>query len=190
MSFKPSENEEEYFKKEEARLRLGLKKEIVKSEAEISRHLAIAERVGSGSAEIGEALEDLGFSVDDAAVLPLVPLLEIAWADGKMQYQEASLILDTARKRGLSAASAAYTTLKRLTDTRPSDAFFHTCNQIFGELLREKDGPDADITRHSTVELMTRVAEASGGFFGLTNAIDEEERKVMAQLVQELGLKP
>lgn len=185
---KPSDNEDEYFAKEDIRLRLGLKAKYVRSQAETERCLAVAEQVGSDDAEVGEALIALGFDAGNVTILPLIPLLEVAWADGSIGYKESSLILDTARKRGMLATSPAYAKLKALTEAQPDAAFFDGCNRIYGEMLRARTGPEADLEKKSTLELMTQVAEVSGGFFGLTSSVSEEERKVLSELVESLSL--
>lgn len=188
MSFqKPSEAEEEFFALENVRLRLGLKADYEHQQEEIDRFAAIAKAVGSEDICVGEALADLGFEADTAGILPLIPLVEVAWSNGKMGFDEARLILDTARGRGMSATTAAYKKLSELTDAQPNDTFFAACNKVFAELLA-KMGHGADVTKHNTLTLMTKVAEAQGGFFGLTSAIDGDEQAEIDRLVKELGL--
>ena len=182
---KPSEAEEEYFAKEEARLRLGLKAKYVRSAAEEERCLAVAKKVGTDNAEVGEALVELGFSPEDVSILPLVPMLEVAWADGSMSYKESTLILDTARKRGLDATTPAYQRLKALTEEQPEASFFEGANRIYAELLH---GGERAAEKADTLTLMKAVAGVSGGFFGLTSAVSDEEESVMTNLVKELSL--
>lgn len=184
---KPTDHEEEYFAKEDLRLRLGLKKTLKHDQAQVDLFNAIAKKVGCTTVESGEALHLLGFTADNVEILPLIPMLEIAWADDKMSFDESTLILDTARSRGLSSTSAAYAKLKELTESRPDNEFFEGCNRLFKEMLSQH-GEEADKERLDVRTLMTQVANVSGGFFGLTSSVSDEEEKLISELITKLGL--
>jgi len=65
--------------------------------------------------EVGRRLIELGFNTDTARILFFIPLIEVAWADGKIGYEESYRIVDVVRHRGIRATSAAYDFLSQLT---------------------------------------------------------------------------
>lgn len=182
--WRTSDEEEKYFAEQDRRLRLGIKADIQRSQAQLEQALAVARVVGSEDPDIGDALSDLGFSAETARVLFYVPLLQVAWADGKMGFDESSLILDSARAQGLSATSAAYAKLDELTRSRPADSFFDAAIRVCRELVGKGAGFDAA----NTLDLMKKVAGAQGGFLGFGNKVSEEEQAAIDKLVKDLNL--
>lgn len=182
--WRTSDEEEKYFAEQDRRLRLGIKADIQRSQAQLEQALAVAKVVGSDDPDIGDALTELGFSVETARVLFYVPLLQVAWADGKMGFDESSLILDSARAQGLSATSPAYARLDELTRTRPSEGFFTGAIRVCRELV----GKGAGFDSASTLDLMNKVAGAQGGFLGFGNKVSDEEKAAIDKLVRELNL--
>ena len=54
-------------------------------------------------------LQELGFTPDTVTLVPLVPILETAWAEGGVSPAERALIVDLARRRGAMLESGART---------------------------------------------------------------------------------
>ena len=52
-------------------------------------------------------LQVLGFTPETVALLPLVPLVQMAWAEGGVSDAERRLILQFARTRGIEEGSGA-----------------------------------------------------------------------------------
>ena len=76
--------EEEFFKKESEKLRARLREQADRETA----RAALAEASGIGDAEVLDRLVQLGMSAETFAALSLVPLVEVAWASGKVEPQE------------------------------------------------------------------------------------------------------
>ena len=66
----------------------------------------------------------LSSSLTAARLLPFVPPIQVAWAEGDVSTQERKLIVDLARSRGILEGTPADLELARWLATRPSDAMF------------------------------------------------------------------
>ena len=69
-------------------------------------------------------LEELGFSRDTIAILHLVPLVQVAWSDGRVTEAEQSRIRELAALRAVKLGTPGYATLEKLPDERPPDRAF------------------------------------------------------------------
>jgi hypothetical protein len=96
--------EEEYFQKKEKELLEKLRRRM-QAEAERGQ---IAEALGVQDTEILGDLQALGYTRETVALLHLVPLIQVAWADGDVTLRERDLILELAGSRGIAEDSIAY----------------------------------------------------------------------------------
>lgn len=129
--------------------------------------------------EMAEEAMDLGFDRETARILHLVPLIQVAWADGEVQDDERERVLALADDRGIARGSAAHEFLELLLSQRPSDLFFERTNQVIAHLLRQDStGRDAD----ELIERVKSVASAAGGFFGFGKKISSEEQSLIDDL--------
>ena len=189
MPNKPSEEEEKHFQQEHQRLMADLKGEEQASKEERETWGAIALAVGSNKLAIGHKLATLGFNAETAAILFFSPLVEVAWADGKVGYEESYKIVDEVRSRGIRATSAAYEFLSQMTLERPKPEWFHGCNEVIRALLQDMSGSERDKNISSLTALCAEVANASRGFFGFGPKVSPEEKNVIKDIISELGLE-
>lgn len=146
------------------------------------------ERAGIAAAlhtteEVAQEALELGFDKETAALLPLIPLLAVAWADGKITTAEDEAVTEIAINRGIALNSPAYQFLKDLLATRPSELFFERTTRVIVHLVQ---ADAASWVKKSLPELCIEVAEASGGFFGLGNKVSPEERVLIEELAEQL----
>lgn len=189
MGFKPSEEEEKYFQADNARKLSELRGEILADEETMERWRALATAVNSQEVGVGRRLEELGFNTETAKVLFFTPLVEVAWADGKIGYEESYKLVDALRKRGIRATSEAYDFLNTITLRRPAPSFFEGCNELIRALLGELPAEQRDSHVNNLAELVTLVARASRGFFGFGAEISKEERSTVEDLIKDLGIE-
>lgn len=189
MPVKPSEEEEKHFHEHNQRLIANMKGEELADRETRERWAQISAAVGTEDLTIGHRLEDLGFTAETVPVLFFCPLVEVAWADGKVGYEESYKIVDELRKKGIRATSAAYEFLSKITLTRPTDQFFDGCNLVIKELLSEMAGDDREKQITSLAELCAEVAGASRGFFGFGPKVSDDERDVIQDIIAALDLE-
>src|SRR5438093_3879508 len=68
-----------------------------------------------------DKLVHLGLKANTIAALSLVPLIQFAWADGTIQDNERTAILQGAHGKGLEKGSDGYELLQSWLKTKPSD---------------------------------------------------------------------
>ncbi|MBA2660969.1 MAG: TerB family tellurite resistance protein [Bradymonadaceae bacterium] len=174
---KPSGEEEQYFQKEEREARERLRQEQQLAAIRLQERKGIAEALHTNDEIANEAMS-LGFDADTAPVLPFVPIIQVAWADGNVSNAENRKVLELAGQYGLAEGSPAHNFLKLLISERPSAAFFARVTTLMQRIV--KDNPD-DSINSNLLDLCVAVAQASGGFFGLTNPIGKEERALLQE---------
>lgn len=178
------DEEEEYFQREDAEKKAKIRRQRQlealqqQERAEIARTLETSE-------EIAEEAMELGFDAETARVLPLVPMIQIAWADGKVTRAENAEVEAKAAQFGVHPDTAAHDFLELLLDEEPSDLFFERVNQVIHHIVDEDPGGDI---RSNVLDWSKAVAEASGGFFGMANPISKAERKILDEFAELFGV--
>ncbi len=137
----------------------------------------------SSSEEVAQEALDLGFDAATARVLPMIPLIEVAWADGKISSGEVEKIMELAASRGIEDA-AAIEFIELLLEKKPSSLFFERTSRVLAHLIDED--PDNPETR-DVLEQAKAVAAAAGGFFGLTDPISGDEKAMLDELAEILS---
>ena len=145
------------------------------------RRRRIGDSVGNLDLSLADRIAALGFDGDSAAAFDLLPLIHVAWADGKIQSAERGLLLEILMVRGFERGSQAFVTVESLLERRPSEAFFEESLRVLKEALGDRPSVGATI-----VSLCTQVAEAAGGVLGMRR-VSPEERKLIARIADTLG---
>src|SRR6185503_5097494 len=93
--------EEEYFRKKDRELVEKMRRAAAADQAR-GEHSA---QTGVSDPSVLAELQELGFAADTVAVLPLVPVLELAWAEGGITPAERQVLVSLARNRGIAEGS-------------------------------------------------------------------------------------
>src|SRR5688500_15237707 len=88
--------EEDYFRRRDREL---IERMRAAAAADAARK-ELGSVTGLNDADVDE-LRTLGFTPDTIGLLPLVPLLQVAWAEGGVSAEERTLIVQLARSRGI-----------------------------------------------------------------------------------------
>ena len=175
--------EEEYFHRKEKELIEKLRQRKA-AEAHIDE---LSAATGNPNQEILRTLQELGYTRDTVALLHLVPLLHVAWADGKVTRQERELLLEAARLHGVAEDNAAYKQLIDWTENRPSEEFFEHTLRIVSDLLEIAPRADGKTARDGMIEDSKRMAAASGGILGFGSRISDEEQALLERIAAAVG---
>ena len=170
--------EDEFFRREDKRL---LAKLSELKAAEMNRE-ALARATGITTPEVLDKLLGLGVRAETVAALSIVPLVEVAWADGSLDPKERRAVLDRARDSGVAPGSTAQTLLEAWLDRRPDpkllDAWTHMVRGI-----RDQLGPDEAARLEAGLLGQARaVASASGGVLGMGAKVSGAEAAMLARL--------
>ncbi len=169
--------EEAFFHKENERLRAKLAAERVRE----ATRAALAGEFGLSDEALLDRLIDLGIRIDTIEALMLVPLVEVAWADGKMEERERAAVLKGAAGSGLGPGSPGYSLLETWTQQRPPPDLLESWRSYMSALLVELSADQRQALEERILGRARAVAEAAGGFLGLAKVSPEEEA-VLAQL--------
>ena len=114
--------EDSFFAKQNQRLVEELRR---KREKEAARE-ALLEMTGIDDAALLEHLVELDIGPDTWTAISLVPLVEVAWADGTVDAKERRAVLSAAEASGFVPGSPSYVLLEGWLNTRPGRGLMET----------------------------------------------------------------
>jgi hypothetical protein len=173
--------EEEYFRKKDREL--VEKMQRAAREEELRRDLSA--RTGLQDPALLQELQSLGFTPETVSLLPLVPVVQMAWVDGDVSDAERSAIMRIARARGIAEGSAAFHQLTAWLADRPAPGVFESATTLIRAMV---DAPAQDaptIALDDLVAYCETIAAASGGLLGIKR-ISSEERALLSSLAGDL----
>ena len=164
--------EEEFFQREQERLREKLQE---KQEREDIR-AELQAVSGIDDEALLDALADLGLEADTLAALSLVPLVEVAWADGKLEPGEKEALLHAAKDAGIDQRHPCYELFEGWMAQRPRAQMLEVWAGYVGALAHGLDAVRYAQLRERILGRARAVAVAAGGFLGLKKISPEEEK--------------
>jgi len=117
----------------------------------------------------------------------LVPLAVVAWADGSIQPQEREAILKAASDKGLQPGSLAWQMLESWLSKRPEPKLVEAWKRYVQSLWPSLTAKEHDEIREIGLERARHVAEAAGGFLGLTSKISASEQAALDEMARLLA---
>jgi hypothetical protein len=175
--FGKREHEEDYFRKQDRELIERMRKAAA---ADAARG-PLGAQTGIQDPELLRDIADLGFTADTVGLLPLVPILEVAWADEGVSPAERKLILDVARHRGVAEGSPADRQLSEWLAHRPPPDVFSRARRLIAAMLAAGSDATHDLSADDLVKYCEAIAGASGGILGL-GRVSAGERTAIEQI--------
>lgn len=173
--------EEDYFRRKDRELIERMRQTA--AEAETRKNLEQA--TGLHDAAQLEELQALGFTPETLPLLPLVPVLQVAWAEGGVSTAERGMIVNLARSRDITAGSAADVQLQEWLERRPSEATFRQAARLIGAMLDHPAGAEMQVSADDLLKYCEQIAQASGGLFGI-GKVSAEEKAALEQIAAQL----
>lgn len=174
--------EDDYFHRKDRELLEKLRKDAQK-QAE-RRRTAEAAGVAEDHAVLDD-LEKLGWNAEMLKLLHLFPLLQVAWADGKLDPKERDLILEAAGVHGLTAGPARDRLAGALSQ-RPSDDDFARATAILGVLVSALPEDQRAESKRNLVSYAAAIASATGGTLGFGSKVSAQEAAALQRIAQAL----
>lgn len=171
--------EDEYFRNKDKELIEKMRR----ANAAVEARGALGTATGLTDPGMLQELEALGFTPETVGLLPLVPVVQMAWAEGGVTSAERSLILTLARARGIQEGGAADRQLSGWLDRRPGEHVFTQATRLIRAMLAAPG--HGDLTAEDLVKHCEAIAAASGGILGI-NRVSAEERQLLATLAAAL----
>lgn len=134
--------------------------------------------------ELAMALEKLGIGPESLSAVMLLPLVQVAWADGRIQPAERLRIAEIARGYGLGGGA-----WERWLTERPSEEELLLGRRVLVALALRHRGPSADWGPQVLREVEQQcvdVARAAGGLFGVAFSTSDGERQALSQIAATL----
>lgn len=170
--------EEEFFRRREQALIERMRQE--QQRRELTE--ALSQASGIKDPEVLRKLVDLGIQPRTLAPLALVPLVEVAWADGSMAPKEREAIVAAAEAAGLDRGSAGFALLESWLEERPEPALRQVWFEYVRALCSALDEAGRQRLRSEVMGRARAVAEAAGGILGLGRKVSPAEEQVLREL--------
>jgi hypothetical protein len=169
--------EDSFFVKENDKL---LKK--LREEGELKqRREALKVAMNLDNERVIDALVELDVHPETVAAFSLVPLIEVAWADGDVHAKERTAILKAAEERGIEVGTPNHDLLERWLAERVDPEMMRAW-KAYAHALHESLDPElSGALKERMVNRARRVAEAAGGFLGF-GAISEAQQAILDEL--------
>ena len=164
-----------------------LRQRLQLAQEEEEAKAALAGASGIADPELLQRLAGLGIRAETLAALTLIPLVEVAWADGRMDPRERAAVLRGAESCGIERGTPSYGLLEIWTQDRPAPELMDSWKAFIKALCGELS---ADQRWHLEEKIIGRaraVAEAAGGFLGLAK-VSREEAEVLEALEEAFTL--
>jgi hypothetical protein len=123
----------------------------------------------------------LDLSPETIVAFSLVPLVEVAWADGEVQAKEREAVLRAADERGVSASAISRQLLENWLRRRPPAALLEVWRHYSKALLKALNDEERQMMRVRLIGSARAVAEAAGGFLGV-GSISAAEKAALQDL--------
>jgi len=137
-------------------------------------------------ADVIRALADLGIDEQSVRALPLLPLIQVAWADGEVQPAERTLIEQLAVDR-FELGDEGHRLVANWMRYPPSPSYLERGRKVLHAVAQREDaGLDAD-DLGDVVKLAKKVAKASGGLFGI-GSVSRSEADALDEIAKALQI--
>jgi len=123
-----------------------------------------------------DQLVALGLRGNTIAALSLVPLIQVAWADGTIQDNERTAILQGAHGKGLEEGSDGYELLQSWLQRQPGDELFAAWEAYIKALASQLNDEQNRLLKNQIVGFAKLVATSAGGILGFGKVSSTEEK--------------
>ena len=170
--------EEEYFWKKDQELIEEMRRAAAAEQAKRD----MGAKAGLNDPEMIQELQALGFTTETVVLLPLI---QVAWAEGGVTDAERQLIVNLARSRGIVEGSATDRQLSAWLASRPDAQVFTHATRLIRAMLASSSPAQTGLTADDLVTHCESIAAASGGVLGMKR-ISAEERALISTIASEL----
>jgi hypothetical protein len=149
----------------------------------------LAEKLQVDDPDLLKRIMDLGITKDTGPAFLLAPLVQVAWAEGKVTGREQETILNIAHERGIENGSPAHTLLLQWLRVRPADELFETAVTAIRVGISVLPDLERSERIKSMVAMCHRVAASSGGLarlLGITHGVSQEEEAILDAISAKL----
>jgi hypothetical protein len=184
MSFFPSASQsrliDALFQEREQHLRQAFRENLEKME----RREQLSQVSGIRDGTLLDRLISLNITAETLAALEVIPLVLVAWADGRVQLEEREAIVALAEAAGVEPKDGRYPLLEHWLKRKPGTEMLEAWKHYVKELHERMGSQELEQLRHELLDRAEQVAGAAGGFLGFGEKISPAERAVLNDLEQ------
>ena len=170
--------EDEFFRREDQRM-IEQRRRLKASE---TARGALANASGITSPAVLDRLTELGIRAETVAALSIVPLVEVAWADGSLDATERRAVLDRARASGFAPGSIEHAMLEAWLDRQPTPKLLTAWTHLVQGMCERLGPEEVARLKSGLLDRARAVARASGGMLGVGSKVSAAEAAVLVQL--------
>ena len=147
----------------------------------------LSEVSGIKDDKILQKLVDLDVHAELVASLAIVPLIEVAWADGTVDDKERAAVLRAAEAQGIRPGDVEFGLLESWLARRPEPKLLTAWKHYIEGLCAELTASERKTLKEDLLGRARSVAQASGGFLGLGDPISKREAAMLKTLEESFG---
>ncbi len=166
--------EDRFFKDQEAKQISHLREKLA---AKKNRE-ELAEVCGIEDATVLDTLTKLEVGAHDVSALTLVPLVQVAWADGSVTETERAAVLKAAIAQGIKDESHSHELLDAWLSDSPGSELFGAWTGYVESLRAHVSEDEMTALKESLLGLAHDVASAAGGYLGI-GTVSSAEKSVL-----------
>ncbi len=139
---------------------------------------------GIQNEQILDKLVSLNVRPETLASLCIIPLIEVAWADGGIDEKEKKAILQAAEKTGFKQGSIDFDLIRQWMTRKPTEHLLDAWVLYIKGLTEKLSQEEKNAMKTEIMNRARSIAEASGGFLGLGlgDRISKEEQAMLNKL--------
>lgn len=178
--------EANYFRQQDAKLLEKLRQKAPLDEIAT----ALRDKLQVDNPDLLQRVRDVGITPATAPAFFVAPLVQVAWAEGKVSKREHETVLRLAEARGVDDGSPAHAQLVDWLATRPDDALFDLAVEVIHYSFAVLPPKEREQRIEAVVEACREVAAASGTelahLLGLGSGISKIEASMLDTLNSRL----
>jgi hypothetical protein len=174
--------EESFFAKQNEALRQRLRE----SEETQTKKRALSAASGITDDALLDKLVALNLQGDTLAALSLVPLVVVAWADGRIDSGERTAVLSAANSERLHKDETSYQLLEQWLANPPPPDLLVKWKAYIQALSATLDNEARQTLKSAILDRAREIANAAGGFLGIGSRVAKAEKAVLEDLERSL----
>jgi len=174
-------SEDEYFRRRDQEL-IEQTRRRAEEKATLER---LAEAAGVKDEDIVRGLQQLGYAAEIVTSFRVLPLIDVAWADGTVSDAERDLVIAAARARGVQPGSLADRHVAQWLASPPSPALCDATLHLLGLTIQRLPPDERAAATGEVLAACRSVATAAGGVLGF-HKISEREQRALDRIAAEL----
>ncbi|WP_146530234.1 hypothetical protein [Novipirellula artificiosorum] len=173
--------EDEFFRQVDIKLCEQLREQILRE----GKREKLTKLVSIEDQSILDELIDYGINDETVAVLLLVPLVFVAWADGHVTDAERQTVIEIVMRYSPGDRKAYLCVIEQWLDRKPSEKLWDAWKAYVQAVRKRSSGTVAAILSEKLLEHAGRVAKASTSYLNLKR-IAIEKQQALARLREAL----